>query len=303
MLSLTCRVKSPVPIEIEGLTPDWACGKPLAEIERFEVFHGNRKIPLAEVFDVSGDAADSQFEFDGDLSGVHWIGAHMSTGRIYLRGSAGRHVGSQMRGGEIHVSGDVDGWAGAEMRGGLVQVHGNAGHLLGAAYRGSSRGMTGGTILVDGNVGNETGHSLRRGLIAIGGSAADLVGFNMIAGAILIFGDCGIRAGAGMRRGTIGLFGRADVPLLPTFRYATTYQPQILRVMLRDLQRRGLPFDSSLLDSEFDVHHGDLVTVGRGEILRPHFVEAKRGISASSTNSDSASVFPGNQATAATNRG
>ncbi len=280
MLRLTCRVKSSVPVEVEGLTPDWARDKSLSEIERFEIFHGNRKIPLAEMFDVSGDAADGQFEMDGHLAGVHWVGSHMSSGVIHIQGSAGRHVGSQMRGGQIHVAGDVDGWAGAEMRGGLVHVHGNAGHLLGAAYRGSSRGMTGGTILVDGNAGNETGHSLRRGLIAIGGSADDLVGFNMIAGAILIFGECGIRPGAGMRRGTIGLFGRSEVPLLPTFRYATTCQPQVLRVMLRDLKRRGLPFDSSLLDSEFDMYHGDLVTVGRGEILRPNFAEVLQGSSA-----------------------
>src|SRR6266404_3015333 len=57
-LKLTYRGETPVPVEIEGLTPDWACDKSLAEIERFEIFHGNRKLPLAEMFSVSGEAAD-----------------------------------------------------------------------------------------------------------------------------------------------------------------------------------------------------------------------------------------------------
>src|SRR5436189_5450073 len=85
-LTLTYRGETPVPVEIEGLTPDWACSKSLAEIERFEIFHGNRKIPLAEMFTVAGDAGDRRIDFEGNLSGVHWIGAHMRTGQIYIHG-------------------------------------------------------------------------------------------------------------------------------------------------------------------------------------------------------------------------
>src|SRR5688572_4161309 len=133
-LQLTYQAETNVAVEIEGLTPDWACDKSLAEIERFEIFHGNRKLPLAEMFRVAGDPGDRQFEIEGNLSGVHWIGAHMRTGRISIHGSAGRHVGSEMRGGEIHVEGDAGGWVGAEMHAGLIHVHGNAGHLVGAAY-------------------------------------------------------------------------------------------------------------------------------------------------------------------------
>src|SRR5271168_1429344 len=105
-LKLDYRGETSVPVEIEGMTPDWACDKSLAEIERFEIFHGNRKLPLAEMFRVAGDASDKQFEFDGNLTGVHWIGAQMSSGQIHVQGSAGRHVGSEMSGGEIHVHGD-----------------------------------------------------------------------------------------------------------------------------------------------------------------------------------------------------
>lgn len=269
-LKLIYRGETSVPVEIEGLTPDWACDKSLAEIEAFEIYHGNRKIPLAEMFSVSGDAADKQFAFEGNLAGVHWIGAHMASGRIDIHGPGGRHIGSDLRGGEIHVHGDAGGWVGAEMRKGLIHVRGNAGHLVGAAYRGSSKGVTGGTILIDGNAGNEIGLTMRRGLVAIGGTAGDLLGFNMIAGTVLVFGDCGIRPGAGMRRGTLGLFGPNPPPLLPSFRFTGTHHPQILSLMWRELRSKGLKLDDSLLTGDFDFYQGDLVSVGRGEIVFRH---------------------------------
>src|SRR4029453_183289 len=166
-IKLTYHGETSVPVEVEGLTPDWACDKSLPEIERFEIFHGNRKIPLAEMFAVAGDPGDKRCDWEGDLSGVHWIGAHMRSGRIHVHGQAGRHLGSEMRGGEIHVAGDAGGWVGCEMRGGLIHVEGNAGHLVGAAYRGSAKGMRGGKIIVDGNAGNEIGLRMQQGIIAI----------------------------------------------------------------------------------------------------------------------------------------
>lgn len=269
-LTLTYYGETSVPVEIEGLTPDWACDKSLAEIERFEIYHGNRKIPLAEMFRLAGNASDRHFEFEGNLAGVHWIGAHMTDGRIDIHGPAGRHVGSEMSGGEIHVHGNSSGWTGAEMHGGFIHVHGNAGHLVGAAYRGSARGMTGGTIIVDGNAGNEIGLTMRRGLIAVGGATGDMIGFNMIAGTVLAFGECGIRPGAGMRRGTIGLLGPNPPPLLPSFRFSSTFQPQYLSVLLRSLRAKGMTFDESLMAAEFDFFQGDLVSVGKGEIVFRH---------------------------------
>ncbi len=269
-LRLTYLGASQAPVEIEGLTPDWACQRSNAEIERFEIFDGNRKVPLAERFRVAGDARDQHFDFEGNLAGVHWIGAHMRSGSIEIHGPAGRHVGSDLRGGQIHVHGNAQGWVGAEMHAGLIHVHGDAGHLVGAAYRGSTHGMTGGTILVDGHVGNEVALSMRRGLIAVAGSAGDLIGFNMIAGTVLVFGPCGIRAGAGMRRGTIGLLGPTPPPLLPTFRFATTARPQIVDVLLRHVHTRGLKVDTTLFTDEFDIYHGDQVSIGRGEVLMRH---------------------------------
>jgi hypothetical protein len=73
-----------------------------------------------------------------------------------------------------------------------------------------------------------------------------------------------------MRRGTIGLLGPKPSPLLPTFRFAATQQPQIVRVLLRDLHANGFAVDEGLLNSEFDIYQGDLVTIGRGEVMMRH---------------------------------
>jgi len=269
-IKLTYVGQTPIPVEIEGLTPDWACDKSLAEIERFDVFHGNRKLQLAEMFAVSGDPADKRMDFEGDLSGVHWIGAHMRSGHIHVHGSAGRHVGDEMRGGEIHIESDAGGWLGCEMRGGLIHVRGNASHLVGAAYRGSAKGMRGGTIIVDGNAGNEVGLSMRQGVIAIGGKAGDFLGFNMKDGAIIVLGETGLRPGAAMRGGTIALLGPTPPPPLSSFRFEGTTQAEKIVLLLRELRSDQFRSDESPLPFVADAYVGDLVEDGEGELLLRH---------------------------------
>jgi formylmethanofuran dehydrogenase subunit C len=269
MLRLVYNAQTSVPVEVEGLVPSLVREQSLAEIERFEIFHGNEKLPLAEYFSVSGTPGDQRIEFEGNLAGVHWIGAGMSQGLIHVAGDAGRHVGSEMTGGEIHVAGNAGDWVGGEMHGGLIHVRGRAGHLIGSAYRGSARGMTGGTILIHGEVGNEIGHTMRRGLLAVGGGCGDFVGLNMIAGTIFVFGPCGIRPGAGMRRGTIGLFGTSPPKLLPTFRPGSRDKPLVLQLLFRELRRLDFPIDDALMTAEFRMYHGDMVAIGRGELLLP----------------------------------
>jgi len=265
-LRLVLRSCSSVPVEVEGLTPDAVRDKPLAEIERLAIYHGNTTVPLAEFFDVSGDPADGRMDWEGDLSGVHWVGAGMSAGWLHIAGSVGRHLGSEMRGGEIQVDGDAGDWLGGEMRGGLIHVRGRAGHGVGAAYRGSARGMTGGTILVQGPVGDEIGHSMRRGLLAVG-AAGDLAGFNMLAGTILVLGPAGIRHGAGMKRGTIALLGQASLPILPSFQFACQYRPEAMTLLLRHVRSLGFPLPEDRLAASYDLYNGDLIEGGRGELL------------------------------------
>jgi len=267
MLTLRYKADTSIPVEVERLTPSAVRAASLDEIQRVEVFHGNRKLPLAELFDVSGDPSDARLEFEGDLAGVHWIGARMSEGEIHVRGNAGRHVGSEMTGGAIHVHGNASDWVGGEMHGGHIHVHGNAGHLIGSAYRGSAIGMTGGVILIDGSAGNEVGLTLRRGLVAIGGACGDFVGANMIAGTVLVFGACGIRPAAAMRRGTVGLLGENPPSLLVSFRKSCVGQPAFLRLMFRHLESLGFAVPKECYGASYSVYHGDHVAVGRGEIL------------------------------------
>lgn len=271
MLRLEHPTTSAIPIDVEGITPERIRGMSLPEIEKLEISRGNRRVELAEFFRVSGDAADERIEWSGNLSGVHWIGAKMSSGTIRVEGNAGRHLGSGMRGGSIFVSGNTGDWLGAEMRAGTIRVHGNVSDQAGAAYRGSPRGMCGGTLLIDGNAGHEIGHRMRRGLIAVGVGCGDLAGFNMLAGTILLLGSAGKRTGAGMRRGTIGLFASPPPSLLPSFRAACRLKaPVYLNLVLSELSRHEFPFDDELPRSEYDLLNGDLLEGGRGEILVRH---------------------------------
>ena len=230
-------------------------------------FTGNRKLPLAEFFDVSGDPSDGRLEFEGNLAGVHWIGAQMSEGEIHVRGNAGRHVGSEMTGGVIHVHGNASDWVGGEMHGGLIHVHGNAGHLIGSAYRGSKAGMTGGTILIDGSAGNEVGLTLRRGLVAIGGACGDFVGANMIAGTVLVFGQCGNRPAAGMRRGTVGLLGEQPARPPGVVPEELRLQADVPAAHLQPSAVAGICRPDECWSASYRLYHGDHVTVGRGEIV------------------------------------
>jgi formylmethanofuran dehydrogenase subunit C len=268
MLTLRYKVNTSVPVEVEGITPTAVRGKSLSEIERLAIFHGNQKPTLAEFFDVTGDAADGRMAFEGNLAGVHWIGAQMSDGEIHVHGDAGRHVGSEMTGGVVHVHGNAGDWVGGEMHGGVIHVRGNAGHLVGSAYRGSRHGMTGGTILVGGSAGNEVGHTMRRGLVLIGGGCGDFLGFSMIAGTVLVFGECGNRPAAGIRRGTVGLLGDNKPPaILGTFRKGSVCRPLYLQLVFRYVRSLGFAVDDQVSRAPYRLYHGDNVTVGKGELL------------------------------------
>ena len=266
-LKLVYNQSASVPLEIEGITPDAIRNLTISAIEKIKVFHGKEESHLGDFFKVSGKPGDEILEIEGDLSGVHWIGAKMNSGQIRIAGNCGRHLGSEMKGGTIHIEGNASDWVGAEMRGGLIHVLGRAGHLIGAAYRGSAVGMRGGTIMIEGDVGNEIGHTMRRGTLSVGGNAGDLAGFNMLAGSILVFGNGGIRHGAAMRRGTIGFFGDEKPVMLPTFTKACQINSDILNLMFRDLSRKGFLATRGISPFEIDVFNGDQLEGGRGEIL------------------------------------
>jgi formylmethanofuran dehydrogenase subunit C len=268
MLRLTCTSTTTIPIEAECITPNALAGKTAAEIASLPVQHGNAPAPLGDFFRVEGEAGDQQIVLEGDCSRVKCVGAGMTSGSLTVEGDIGMHVGAEMRGGAIDVKGNAADWVGAEMRGGAIRVRGAAGHLVGAGYRGSRLGMRGGVIVVDGKAGNEVGSSMRRGFIAIGGEAGDFAGVSMIAGTIFLFGRPGMRTGAGMKRGTIAVLG--DRPqLLPTFRFDCVYRPLFLRLYFRHLEAIGFRVPEGLGSAAYRRYSGDLVALGKGEMLFP----------------------------------
>lgn len=261
---LTLHTQPEAPLEAEFVSPDGLAGKSTAAIANLPVLHGNRQELLGAFFGVEGSGAD-ELRLVGDLRRVKLLGAAMSGGRVVIDGHAGMHLGAAMRGGELLLTGDAGDWAGAEMAGGRLTIRGNAGHMLGSGYRGSRRGMTGGEIIVHGSAGSEVGGTMRRGLIAIGGNTGDFTAVNMLAGTVIVLGELGWRAGAGMQRGTVVSMHQARI--LPTFAFATTYQPTFLRLYLRHLQALGLPIGEEQINGRYRRWSGDMVELGRGEFL------------------------------------
>lgn len=263
-LDLTLHTAPAVPIEAEVITPSRLAGLSLLETAKLTVVHGNQSAELGEFFRVDG-AAGGEIHLSGDLARVKLVGAGMTEGRIVVHGTAGMHLGAGMAGGEIVVEGNAGDWVGAEMTGGRIIVRGDAGHMVGAPYRGSRTGMQGGEILIFGNAGNEAGSGMRRGLLAIAGDSGDFTGVNMLAGTIAVLGRLGWRPGAGMRRGTIVSMHPAQ--MLPTFAYACTFRPVILRLYLPYLRGLGLPITEAQVQGSYQRWCGDAVELNRGEIL------------------------------------
>ncbi|HEX4599235.1 MAG TPA: formylmethanofuran dehydrogenase subunit C [Burkholderiaceae bacterium] len=265
-MSLTLTMKDPpeVPLEAEALSPERFEGMSAAQAAAVPVLYGNRRAQVGDFFGIEGQG-DAELYLAGDCARVKRIGAAMTRGRIVIEGNAGMHLGAGMSGGAIIVKGDVADSVGLEMLGGQIVIMGNAGHLVGSTIRGGSVGVRGGEIIVHGHVGNETGTGMRRGLIAVGGNAGDFTGANMLAGTIVVLGQLGWRSGAGMKRGSIVSTQPAD--LLPTFSYACTYRPVMLRLVLAHLRQRGLAVTDAHVSGRYRRWSGDGVETNRGEIL------------------------------------
>lgn len=264
MTILTLKQTPQAPLEAEVISPDNFQGQTAGEILGMKVMHGNAPARLGDYFEVDGDGS-SEIILNGDLSGVKNIAARMRQGSVTINGNAGMHLGAWMHGGEIHVSGNAGDWAGAEMTGGRIHIRGNAGHGLGGAYRGSRYGMNRGLIIAEGNAGTEVGSLMRRGLIVVMGDAGDFTGAFMIAGTVVVFGRLGLRAGAGLLRGTIVAFHPPE--LLPTFRYACSYQPDFLKIVFRELQKQNIRVPDMWKKGLCRRYSGDFNRSGKGEIL------------------------------------
>lgn len=219
-LILKVRAPSRLPLDVNVISPTHLAGKSTSEIEKLEVIRGNRRIPLGDVFQVSGQAGATAKETDitveGDLATARRLGMGMDSGSITVNGAVGLYLGEKMTGGKILVHGNVDSWAGIDMRGGLIEIFGNTGDCLGSAYRGTRAAMRSGVIIVHGDAGNEAGSWMKDGLIKIEGNAGAFAGIHMEGGNILVRGHTQGRVGASMTAGKVVVLG--NVPsILPSF--------------------------------------------------------------------------------------
>lgn len=264
MITLTLKEQPQVPLEAETLSPDVLAPLEPDAIRALPVHLGKRRLRVDDFFQVEGDSGD-ELEIRGDAGRVKWIGRGMTRGRISILGDAGMHLGAWMKGGRIEVSGNAADWPGAEMSGGQIRVRGNAGGQVGAAYRGSLSGMTGGTILIEGSAGLEVGMRMKRGIIVVGGQARDFAGLEMRGGTMVLLGGAELRTGAWMSRGTI--VSLAPIRLLPTFSYASRYNPTFLRVYARHLLTLGFAIPCDEREGAYRRYAGDAAVPGKGEIL------------------------------------
>ena len=216
-------------------------------IGQLPVVHGGRRARLGDFFTVTGQRS-AALRIEGDLERVEGVGTGMAGGEMLIAGNVGPDLGLAMEGGRI-------------------DVHGSVGENAGGARPGASRGMTGGEIVIRGDAGAQVGAVARRGLIVVMGNAGPRTARAMIAGTVVVFGSTAAGAGRFLKRGSIVALGAIERPA--TFRYACTYQPPHVPLLLRYLRARyGLAVLDRHIAGRYERHSGDLAELGKGEILQ-----------------------------------
>jgi len=246
VITLTLRVPLDGQLDLDGILPERTADLDETAIAALPVSLASRACALGDLFTVRGERS-AHLTFEGDLARAVRVGAGMGTGRI-------------------DVVGDVGDAAGMAMSGGVLRVSGNAGDRLCAAVPGASKGMTGGEAIVLGSAGSEAGARCRRGLIVVGGDAGPQVARDIIAGTVVVGGRTGAEPGRRNKRGSIVALGGIDVP--PTYRYACTYDPPYVRLLMTYLRKTyAMAIPDSTRSSRYRRYCGDAGDPGKGEIL------------------------------------
>lgn len=244
---LRVREAPPAPVSAESVCPDRFAGMDRRAIAALPLWIAGERRSLGDVFDVAGERSASVV-IEGDARHLDALGEAMTDGMLRVDGDVGRFVGRAMRGGRIHV-------------------RGNAGIGAGAAGPGASKGMRGGEIVIEGSAGRGVGARMRRGLIVVSGDVASEAGHAMIAGTLVVFGAVGAGALAWTKRGSLVAMGALDMP--PTFRYACTYRPVFVSLLLRAVRARyGIAVEERWISGAYRRYSGDFAELGKGEILQ-----------------------------------
>jgi formylmethanofuran dehydrogenase subunit C len=230
----------------EVLAGSWTALPARQMAERPVYLERDGRVSLGDLFDVKG-TPEGRIRFSGDLAQADRLGAGLGEGEVTVEGNLGREAGLALAGGSLDIDGD-------------------AGARAGAAPLGFKRGMTGGELIVRGSAGPEAGAAMRRGLLVIAKSAGERTGLGMIAGSVVVFGSAGPDTGLWSKRGSVLALGKITPP--PTYSYACTYQPMVLRLLLTRLSvRYGLSVQRKHFTGLYRRYSGDMAELGKGEIL------------------------------------
>jgi formylmethanofuran dehydrogenase subunit C len=270
-------LKHPPPVAIWATSlfaGEWA-NRSVEQWRRCEIRAGRDVIPLADLMHIeSKDTGDrvvganhAHAHLTGDLRNFHELAASLSAGTVTVEGSVGDRAGYAMTAGRLVIHGDAGDELGGQMTGGSIGVYRSAGDRPGGARGAQRRGMNGGTICILGSAGDGIGQRMRRGLIAVGGSAGDWAAGQMLAGTVVIAGATGAHPGAEMRRGTLVLLQPPARDLRPAFVPGGTGSLVAVELIAASLARCEPGWGTQLEKATWQIHHGDILHGGRGEIL------------------------------------
>ncbi|MFG1478294.1 formylmethanofuran dehydrogenase subunit C [Xanthobacter sp. V4C-4] len=260
---LKLRAALPARLDFSGITPAALAGLGAEAVARKDVFLGNQRVALGEVFEVA-EAASAALVVSGDPR-LDFVGADLAAGEILVEGPVGAFAGARMAGGRLVVRGEAGDGLAAGLAGGRIEVSGTAGARIGSALPGERLGMRGGLVSITGSVGPGLGERLRGGLILVGGAAGADAATDLIAGTVAIAGPLGPDAGRGMRRGTL-LLAQPPQALEPGFVDTGSHDLVALLLLARRVPELAALFGGGL-SGRAQRLAGNRLVGGEGEIL------------------------------------
>lgn len=256
-------------IDMRWLSAAIGAHSKLSEIEHLPMQLGSRKVSVADLFKVSGQANATSIRLHNANPGMDFVGHSLPAGsHLTVDGSCGHFTGAELRGGRLVCELDAGNYTGCAMRSGIIEIKGNCQDYTGGAYSGRQRGMRGGTILIRGNSGQHTGDLMRRGTILVEGNMGAYTASRMIAGTISNLGEVGDHLAVGMKRGTLLLpsLPKQKIPL--NFTDAGRHNLGYLTLLLNEIRQHESRF-KKLHPMRRRIHRyiGDRACNGLGELL------------------------------------